>query len=41
MTTTEELSQFRILPLGDAKMRTNDDTGDQAPEDEFVNYDHP
>ena len=41
MTTTNELLEFRVLPLGDAKASTNDDTGDQAPEDEFVKYDHP
>jgi hypothetical protein len=41
MTTTNKLRQFRVLPIGGAKKRTNDNTGDQAEEDGPVKYDHP
>jgi hypothetical protein len=40
MATTNKLRQFRILPMGGAKARTNDNTGQKAPEDEFVRYNH-
>lgn len=40
MTTTETLREFRVLPMGDAKARTNDDSGKITPEDDLVGYDH-
>ena len=39
MTTTDTLREFRLLPMGDAKERTNYDSGIVTPEDDLVGYD--